>query len=203
MRRSAILVSLALLPSAWGQQPAIQGEAWQPDKYKIDAVHSTIGFAVRHMGLAKVRGRFDSFSGEILFDPEEPTNSSVTLTIDAASVNTNHERRDSDVRGARLLDVEQFPEITFESSSISQSAEGLEITGDLTLHGVTREVTFPFELIPPIDVGRGVRLAAEGSLSINRKDYGIQFNRVVDNGALFVGNTVTIELNLEAIQASE
>ena len=129
--------------------------------------------------------------------------SSVTLTIDAASVNSNHMRRDADVRGSRLLDVEQFPEISFVSSGISRGEEGLEITGDLTLHGVTREVSFPFELFPPADVGRGIRLAAEGRLSINRKDYGIEFNRVVDTGSLLVGNTVTIEMSIQAIRASE
>ncbi len=202
MRRSAILVSLAMLSAAWGQQPDIQPTA-PLEKYEIDAGHSTIGFAVRHMGLAKVHGRFDKFSGEILYDPEEPTNSSITLTIDAASVNSNHMRRDADVRGSRLLDVEQFPEISFVSSGISRGEEGLEITGDLTLHGMTREVSFPFELFPPADVGRGIRLAAEGRLSINRKDYGIEFNRVVDTGSLLVGNTVTIEMSIQAIRASE
>ena len=202
MKRSAILVSLVLAPLAAGQQPDIRLSS-EREKYEIDVAHTTIGFAVRHMGLAKVRGRFDSFSGEILFDPDDLTNASVSFTIDAASVSTNHERRDADVRGDRLLDVEQFPEITFQSSSLSQGTEGPEITGDLTLHGVTREVTFPFELIPPTDVGRGIRLAAEGSLSIDRKDYGIQFNRVVDNGALIVGNKVTIDLSVEAIRATE
>jgi polyisoprenoid-binding protein YceI len=191
-----------MLLGAWGQQPDIQPTA-PLEKYEIDAGHSTIGFAVRHMGLAKVHGRFDKFSGEILYDPEEPTNSSVALTIDAASVNSNHMRRDADVRGGRLLDVEQFPEISFVSSGISRGEEGFEITGDLTLHGVTREVSFPFELFPPADVGRGIRLAAEGRLSINRKDYGIEFNRVVDTGSLLVGNTVTIELSVQAIRASE
>lgn len=202
MGRSTILVSLAMLSAAWGQQPDIQPTT-PLEEYEIDPGHTTIGFAVRHMGLAKVHGRFDKFSGEILYDPEEPTNSSVTLTIDAASVNSNHMRRDADVRGSRLLDVEQFPEISFVSSGISRGEEGLEITGDLTLHGVTREVSFPFELFPPADVGRGIRLAAEGRLSINRKDYGIEFNRVVDTGSLLVGNTVTIELSVQAIRASE
>lgn len=203
MKTAVVLLVLSMVPASLGEPSGMQSASAGLEKYEIDAAHTTIGFAVRHMGLAKVRGRFDSFSGEILFDSETPMNSSVTFSIEAASVNTNHERRDADVRGERLLDAEQFPDITFVSSGIRQSTDGLEIRGDLTLHGVTREVTFPFELIPPMDVGRGIRLAAEGSLSIDRKDYGIQFDRVVDNGALVVGNKVTVDLSLEAIRVAE
>ena len=165
------------------------------DTYKIDAVHSEISFKIRHL-LAKTSGRFTKFSGTIQVNPADVAKSSVEVTIDAASVNTDNEARDKHLRGADFFDVEKFPTITFKSTSVKEVAKGkLEVTGDFTLHGVTKRITFPITNAgtqPGMQPGSVIAGFIDGALTINRHDYGIKY------GPAVLGEEVAISLNIEA-----
>lgn len=170
-----------------------------PLRYKIDPGHSHIGFAVRHLMVSTVRGRFDSLAGTIQYDPEHPDRSSVSVRIVTASLNSGNTKRDADVRSADLLDVAAYPTITFESLAIRRAGEGMVADGKLTIHGVTRSVAIPFVLTGPIRRGAAMStIGVEGELVIDRRDFGLSFSRTVPGGGLIVGNEVRIELQLEA-----
>jgi len=165
------------------------------DTYKIDPVHSEISFKIRHL-LAKTSGRFSRFGGTIKVDPADISKSSVEVSIEAASINTDNENRDKHLKTAEFFDVEKFPTITFKSTSVKEVAKGkLEITGDFTLHGVTKTITFP---ITNAGTGPGMKPGAvvagfiDGALTLNRNDFGIK----TYPGAL--GEDVAISLNIEA-----
>jgi polyisoprenoid-binding protein YceI len=165
------------------------------DTYKIDPVHSEVSFKIRHL-LAKVSGRFTKFSGEVKVDTKDITKSSVEVSIEAASINTDNEARDKHLKTADFFDVEKFPAITFKSTSVKEVAKGkLEVTGDFTLHGVTKRITFPITNAgtqPGMQPGTVVAGFIDGALSLNRNDYGIK----TFPGAL--GEDVAISLNIEA-----
>ena len=165
------------------------------DAYKIDAVHSEISFKIRHL-LAKTSGRFTKFSGTIKVDAADVTKSSVEVSIDAASVNTDNEGRDKHLRGADFFDVEKFPAITFKSTSVKEVAKGkLEVAGDFTLHGMTKRITFPITTAgsqPGMKPGSVVAGFVDGAVTINRNDYGIKY------GPGVLGEDVAISLNIEA-----
>src|SRR5579871_4066618 len=145
--------------------------------YQIDKTHSEATFQVRHL-LTKVRGRFDDFAGVVLFDEANPARSSVTLTIQAASIDTNTPDRDAHLRSADFFAVEEHPTLTFVSTSIApRGANEFDVLGDLTIRGVTRRVTLPVSFLGKAkDPWGGERLAFEGELTINRKDYGLTWN---------------------------
>ena len=124
------------------------GQAPVPGRYFIDTAHSGVHFAVSHLGLTMVRGSFTNWAGTILFDSTDISRSSVTVVIDASSLDTGHERRDSDVR-SDWLEVEQFPEIIFQSTRVSETTDGTIITGQLEIHGVQKEVTLESTIPPP------------------------------------------------------
>jgi polyisoprenoid-binding protein YceI len=165
------------------------------DTYKIDPVHSEVSFKVRHL-LAKVSGRFTKFSGAINVNPADISKSSVEVTIDAASISTDNEARDKHLRSDAFFDVAKFPTITFKSTSVKEVSKGkLEITGDFTLHGVTKRITFPISNAgtqPGMKPGTVVAGFVDGALTINRQDYGVSY------GKGMVGDEVAIELNVEA-----
>jgi len=170
--------------------------------YTIDPAHSSVGFAVKHMVVTNVRGGFDKFEGKILYDAVDVTKSSVEVTIDAASIDTQNEKRDNDVRGDGFLATDQFPTITFKSKSVRKDGDGLVVTGDLTIRGVTKEVEFPFVLAGPVTNPWGTAvIGVEAELEINRQDYGVSWNKTLDNGGVLVSDTVKIELNVEALPA--
>lgn len=165
------------------------------DVYRIDPVHSGIAFTIRHL-LAKTSGRFTKFSGEIHLDTKDITKSSVEVTIDAASINTDSTMRDADLRSSNFFDVAKYPTITFKSTSVKEVAKGkLEITGTFTLHGVTKQITFP---ITDAGTGPGMRPGSvvagfiDGALTLDRDDYGI---KTYDG---LVGRHVAITLDVEA-----
>ncbi len=168
-------------------------------RYAIDTTHSEVGFVARHLVVAKVRGVFGSFRGEITI-AEDVTASAVTATIDTASVDTRNEQRDAHVRSADFLDVEQFPTMTFVSSGLAQRGEGYVLTGDLTLHGVTRTVDLNLEFNGGTrDPWGGTRIAFSADTEINRRDYGIDINLPLDGGGAVVGDKIKVSLEIEAV----
>lgn len=177
---------------------AIGGSALAADEYKIDPVHSTVGFNVKHMMVSTVHGRFNDFSGQIVYDDKDVSKSSVKVTIKAASINTDNGPRDTDLRGTNFLDVEKFPEITFQSKSVEKKSDGYVAHGTLTIHGVAKDVDLPFTLSGPLSTPRGKVMGADAGLTINRMDYGVSWSRALDGGGVVVSNDVKIELNVEA-----
>ncbi len=173
------------------------------EPFAVDKVHSEATFQIRHM-MSKVSGKFDDFSGKINVDRAKPSASSVEFTIKAASINTGNADRDKDLRSANFFDVEKFPEITFKSSTIvpSKKKDVYEVTGDLTIHGVTKHVTLPVEFNGfGKDPWGGERAGFSLTTTINRKDYGINWNKALDNGGVLLGDEVTININIEAVKA--
>lgn len=164
------------------------------DTYRIDAVHSQVGFRIRHV-VAKVSGRFAKFDGVIKVDTKDASKSSVEVTIDAASISTDNDARDKHLKGADFFEVEKFPSITFKSTAVKEVAKGkLEVTGNLTIKGVTKTVTFPITNAGTHEAKPGKVLAGfvDGSLKINRNDYGIKY------GPGILGDEVEITLDVEA-----
>lgn len=159
----------------------------------IDPVHSAVEFTLRHMGVGRSRGRFDAFEGQIV-TAENPQDSSVTATIDTASINTGNSDRDAHVRTADFLDVENFPTATFRSTSLRQDGDELVIDGEFTLHGVTQPVTLQAEVGGFTDTGDGGKLLGiSASTTINRTDFGVG-----PAGGAMLGEKVKITLEIEA-----
>lgn len=174
--------------------------AWSADTYQIDPVHSTLGFSVRHLMLSNVKGRFNDVSGTILYDEQDITKSSVKVTIQAASINTENQNRDNDLRSPNFFDVANFPTLSFESKRVEKRGDAYVCLGTLTMHGVAKEVEIPFRILGKVkDPWGNTRIGIEGGLSVNRQDYGIAYNKTFEGGGLVVGNEVKIELNVEAV----
>jgi len=171
------------------------GSALAADEYKIDPVHSTVGFAVKHLAVSTVHGRFNDFSGSIMLDDKDPSKSSVDVIIKAGSINTDNNNRDNDLRSPNFLDTAKFTEITFKSKSVEKKGDGYVAHGTLTIHGVSKDVDLPFTLTGPVTTQRGKALGAEAGLPINRQDYGVA------GGGVMVGNDVKIEISVEAHEA--
>ncbi len=172
------------------------------DTYKIDPSHSEIGFKVRHF-LSKTPGRFAKFQGTIQIDEKDLARSSVEVSIDTASVSTDNDARDKHLRSADFFDTEKFPAMTFKSTSVREVAKGkLEVTGDLTLRGVTKRITFPITNVGVINSPFGDVRAGfiDGTLKINRKEFGVSWNKVLDTGGTMLSDDVEISLNVEAVK---
>jgi len=172
--------------------------------YTIDKAHSEVTFQVRHL-LTKVRGRFSDFSGTVHVDEEEPGNASVSLTIDAASVDTNNADRDQHLRSDDFFAVATYPTITFESLRIVRtSTERYDVTGTLTIRGIAREVTLPVTYLGIAkDPWGNARAGFETDLTINRKDFGLLWNAALETGGFLVGDEVRISLSIQAIAEPE
>lgn len=170
--------------------------------YVIDADHSTLGFTIRHAGIGKTRGQFDEFNGTIeVADDSTPTGSTASATIKAASVNTRNNDRDNHLRSADFFDVETYPEWTFATTGVSGSKESFTLTGDLTIHGVTKSVDLEVEFLgAATDPFGNDRAAFEASTVISRKDFGLTWNAALEAGGVLVGDKVTITLEIEAIK---
>lgn len=169
--------------------------------FKIDKAHSRIGFSVRHMVVSKVRGHFQKYTAVLNYDETNIENSSAEVTIDVNSINTDNKKRDNHLRSPDFFAVEEFPNIMFKSSSIKKDGEKYIATGDLTIRGVTKQVNFPFEITGKIvDPWGKTRIGLEGALTINRKDYGVKWSKVMDGGGLVVSDDVHIEIVVEAVQ---
>jgi polyisoprenoid-binding protein YceI len=171
--------------------------------WDIDPVHSDVSFTVRHMMVSKVRGRFGSFSGSIVTDPDV-TRSSVTASIELASIDTGNEQRDQHIRSADFLDAAGHPNMTYRSTSVRPDGDGYLVEGELTLHGVTRSVPLAAELggIGP-DAWGGTRIGFSALATINRSDFGIDISMPLDGGGVVVSDRVQIQLEIEGVLRTE
>jgi polyisoprenoid-binding protein YceI len=193
-------VSLVALATALAM-PALAA-----DTYTIDKGHSDIGFQVVHLGLSKVRGHFKDFDGKLSVDPRRPEASFVEFTIQVASVDTANETRDNDLRtGAGLFEAAKFPTLTFKSSKLTARGKDLyDVTGTLTLHGVSKQITLPVKAAGPIqDPWGNTKTAFETQITLNRKDYGMTWNKALDNGGLVVADNVDVFISLEAAKQKD
>lgn len=172
--------------------------------WTVDPAHSTAEFAIRHLMISTVRGRFSGISGQIVGDPNDWTGATAEIVIDAASVDTRQPDRDQHLRSADFFDVEKYPTITFKSTRIVKTGENrYEITGDLTIHGVTKSVTIQAESLGQSkDPWGGVRAGISAETRINRKDFGLHWNQVLETGGVLVGDEVRINVELELIRQS-
>lgn len=168
--------------------------------YAIDKAHSEVAFQVRHL-LTKVRGRFSDFSGTIRFDEQHPEESSVSVTIDAASIDTDTADRDQHLRSDDFFAVGTHPMITFQSSSVTRKTpEAYDVAGTLTIRGIAKEVTLPVtHLGMAKDPFGNTRIGFETGLKINRKDFGLAWNAALETGGFLVGDDVQISLSIQAI----
>jgi len=172
--------------------------------WNLDPAHSSIEFSVRHMGFATVRGRFGRFTMTVESD-ELNRLSRVEATIDAASIDTGEDDRDAHLRSADFLEVERFPELRFNGTRIEENGRNrYRVSGDLTIRGTSKPVTFDVEVQEPINDPFGnVRAAAEARGKLNRKDWGLTWNQVLEAGSLLVGEEITFMLDLQAVAAEK
>jgi polyisoprenoid-binding protein YceI len=170
--------------------------------YTIDPAHSTAGFKVRHLMVSNVRGEFSGLAGTVVFDSGAPANSRVEARIDATTIHTRDEQRDAHLKSADFLNVEKFPAITFVSTKISGGGGEWKVTGDLTIHGVTRQVALDVEGPAPEakDPWGNMKSGATAVTKISRKDFGMEFNMVLETGGVMVGDEIAITLEVELLR---
>ena len=193
--RIAILASMA---SGLSLPASAATTAW-----RIDPQHSSAQFAVRHLGLSTVRGAFSKLSGTMQLDDQDVTKSTIEVSIDVNTVDTREPDRDKELRSERFFDLARFPTMTFKSKKVEQVAPGkLRVTGDLTMHGTTKEVVLDVDGLtaPAKDPWGNQRIAACATTKINRQNYGVKWNAKLDNGGAVVGDDVNITIDVEMIQ---
>jgi polyisoprenoid-binding protein YceI len=172
--------------------------------WNIDPVHSVAEFKVKHMMISNVKGQFTTVKGTLVLDEADLTKSHVEAFIDAASITTRDPQRDTHLKSTDFLDVEKFPVLSFKSTRINPSGDAeLAVTGDLTIHGVTRNVTFTVEgpTPPAKDPWGNTRLGLSATTKISRKDFGLNWNAALETGGILVGDEVTITLDVQFIKA--
>jgi polyisoprenoid-binding protein YceI len=172
-------------------------------EYTLDPAHTRIGFVARHAMVTKVRGSFNKFEGSGYFDAEEPANSNLHVTIRAASIDTRNADRDGHLRSNDFLDMHNYPEIRFVSTSVERVGDDVyRVAGDLTIKSVTKPVSIDFEYTgTSVDPYDNQRLGFEGITVINRKDWGVNWNTVLETGGVLVGERVTLEIEVSAIKS--
>ena len=168
--------------------------------YKVDVVHSSVGFTVQHLGISEVRGVFTNFAGAIEFDAQKPDAFAASGTVQVASVDTRDAGRDKHLRSADFFDADKYPEIKFEATSASKSGDAWVVKGKFTMHGTTREIELRGTVQGPIkDPWGKMRMGITAGATINRQDYGVVWSKKLDSGGLVVGDLVKIELHIEAL----
>jgi polyisoprenoid-binding protein YceI len=193
--RGAILAAATVVCAA---AATAQAGTWQ-----LDTSHSAAQFKVRHLMISNITGQFTKMSGTVVYDSANPAKSSVDVTIDASSVDTRVEGRDNDLRSPNFFDVAKYPTLTFKSKRVEVVSPGkLKMVGDLTMHGVTKEVTFDVDgPTQPIKDGRGnLHAGASATTRVNRKDFGLLWNRLIEGGGAVVGDDVDITMDIEMTQ---
>jgi polyisoprenoid-binding protein YceI len=170
--------------------------------FSIDKAHSDAAFQVRHL-ISKVRGRFTDFDGAIAFDEAHPERSTVEFTIQAGSIDTGTPDRDAHLRGEDFFAVDKYPTIAFRSTSIAaKGGERFDVIGDLTIRGVTRQVAIPVDFLgTATDPWGNQKIAFEGELTLNRKDFGLNWNAAIETGGFLVGDEVRVSLQIQAAAA--
>jgi len=168
--------------------------------WEVDTSHSILSFKVRHL-FSKTAGRFEDWSATLDFDPKKLETGSAQVIIQAASVNTDKDQRDKHLRSGDFFEVEKYPTIEFHSTSITEDGKGYLLHGNLTMHGVTKEVAIPFTMDGVgADPWGNTRAGFSGSLTVNRKDFGMVWNKAMDQGGWMLGEDVQIDLEIEAVQ---
>jgi len=172
--------------------------------YTLDPAHTRIGFVARHAMVTKVRGAFNEFEGTATLDGANPANSSAQVTISTASIDTRNAQRDGHLRSNDFLAMDEYPQITFVSTGARQVDEStFELTGDLTIKGVTNPITIPFSFEGAAkDPFGNLRVGFEGAVTINRKDYGITWNAALETGGVLVSDKVTLEFEISAVKSA-
>lgn len=181
--------------------PALQ---LSPSTWTVDPAHSVAEFKVKHMMISNVKGQFSGIQGQLILDPADVTRSRVEATIDAASISTREAQRDAHLKSADFFDVEKFPTLSFRSTRVREVGEGaLAVAGELTIHGVTRDVVFAVEgpTPPAKDPWGKTRVGLSATTRINRKDFGLSWNAALETGGILVGEEVAITLDVEFVQA--
>jgi polyisoprenoid-binding protein YceI len=172
--------------------------------WNVDPVHSVVEFKVKHMMISNVKGQFTGVSGVLTSDESDVTKSRVEAKIDASTINTRDPQRDTHLKSADFLDVEKYPALTFQSTSVKRTgADEGTVTGELTIHGVTREVVFQVEgpTLPSKDPWGHIRLGLSATTKISRKEFGLTWNAALEAGGLLVGDEVTITLDVQFVKA--
>jgi len=172
------------------------------DTWQIDPLHTNVQFAVRHMMISNVKGQFQKTSGTITTNGNDPASATIDATIDASSIDTRVDRRDAHLKSPEFLDVAQFPTITFKSTKVEADGPNKwKVTGDLTLHGVTKPVVLDVEGSgPPIQVMGQTRAGASATAKIKRSDFGLTWNKALESGGVMVGDDVAISIDVEAVK---
>ena len=173
------------------------------NQWVVDASHSNAGFSVRHMMITNVRGEFTKLEGTVSYDPAKPEATRIEASVDVDSLNTRDAQRDGHLKSPDFFDAEKFPKITFKSTAVkAKSSEELAVTGDLTIHGVTKEVVFEVEgpSAPSTDPFGNVRIGATATTKVKRDDFGITWNAALEAGGVLVGNDVKITLDISLIK---
>ena len=202
MRRTVRFPMLLVAAAALAAVGLLAAEPAQT--FQIDPANSSVGFSVRHL-ISRVQGQFNQFSGSIQADPKDPAASLVQFTIQAGSIDTHVEMRDKDLRSANFFDADKYPTITFVSTKIVPKGKDLyDVHGKLTMHGVTREVVLPVSFTGKVkDPWGNERIGFSLHTSLDRKDYGITWNKVLDDGGLLLGDDVEITIHIEGVRKLE
>ena len=170
--------------------------------WTIDPAHSSASFSIKHMMIAKVHGGFEKLSGQLAYDPASLKDSTIEVTIDAASINTREPQRDTHLKSADFFDVEHFPTLTFRSTAVSGSGDSLKVIGDLTIHGITKSVTLavegPSEEMK--DPWGNTKIGASATTKISRKEFGLTWNAALEAGGFLVGDDVAITLDIQFLK---
>ena len=183
--------------SAWAFSAFISKAA---DTYNLDPAHSTVGFAVTHMVINTVHGKFNEFTGTVSLDGNQLKEASGT--IQAKSVDTGIERRDNHLRSPDFFDAAKYPTITFQSKRAEKQGNDTVLIGDFTMHGVTKELSLPVTVKGPIkDPWGNSRIGLQARAKLNRRDYGLKYNQALETGGLVVGDEIELEINAEAVKA--
>lgn len=193
MIKNRLLASLSLATAVFASAALADTTEWT-----LDPTHSHIGFSVPHLVVSEVEGSFKKWSGKAMLDEADLTKSSVEFTADVTSIDTGETKRDDHLKSPEFFDAAKFPQLTFKSTKITKAGKGYKLTGDLTIHGVTKSVTFEATVSAPVKNpwGKQVR-GAKIMGKIKRTDYGLNWNKALETGGVLVGDDVTLDVKLE------
>ena len=198
MRSRTFLTALAAIAVI----AAFAATSTAADKFAVDRSHSSVGFTVKHMVVSKVKGFFNDYTVDIVYDDKDITKSSVEVSIKTASIDTREAKRDDHLRSPDFFDAAKFPDIIFKSKRIEKSGEGFVAVGDFSMRGVTKEIKLPFTFAGVVtDPYGNTRLGLSAATKLNRQDYGVSWSKTLDNGGLVVSDDVEVSIEIEAIKA--